>query len=466
MLIRFSVENFLSFKDRVVFSMIPSKGTLKSTHKSDPIKGISTLKSSIVYGANASGKSNLLKAIAFGKRLILRGTKPDQIIKFQNFRLDSKSIKTNSRIEYEFQSKGKNYAYGFVFNSKQISEEWLYEISKKADSKIFERNTELDEPFDLENILKKNKIEEHKQFLKFIAKGTPNNQLFLTEISTRKVKENVSDISDLLNALDWFQNSLKVIFPEDKYNEGVKYELQEDSKLQITFEELLKYFDTGIDSICLEKVEIEKIEFPAKLFEKIKEDMLSPKFENINATIVSSNKNTVYFVSKKGDDVIIHRLVSKHHIKGLKDSTYFDMSDESDGTNRIIDFIPLIIDLLNGDNVFLIDEMERSLHPNLFYDLIDLFLSRCENVNSQLIVSSHESTLLTQKLYRKDEIWFIVKDKDGASQLHSLEDYNVRFDKEIRKDYLLGRFKAVPRLGNRNNLTVLPKIKTDAKGKT
>ncbi len=133
------------------------------------------------------------------------------------------------------------------------------------------------------------------------------------------------------------------------------------------------------------------------------------------------------------------------------------MSQESDGTNRIIDFIPLIIDLLNGDKVFLIDEMERSLHPNLFYDLMDLFLSKCANFNSQLIVASHESTLLTQKLFRKDEIWFIVKDQEGSSHLHSLEDYNIRFDKEIRKDYLLGRFKAVPRLGNRNRLTVLPK---------
>ncbi len=147
MLIRFSVENFLSFRDRTVFSMIPGKGTLKNSHKSKPVKGITTLKASIVYGANASGKSNLLKAIAFGKRLILKGTKNDQSIRYQNFRLDSDSIQGNSRIEYEFQIKGKNYAYGFVFNSTEIIEEWLYEINKKNDSKIFERNAKLLESF-------------------------------------------------------------------------------------------------------------------------------------------------------------------------------------------------------------------------------------------------------------------------------------------------------------------------------
>jgi AAA15 family ATPase/GTPase len=100
--------------------------------------------------------------------------------------------------------------------------------------------------------------------------------------------------------------------------------------------------------------------------------------------------------------------------------------------------------------------MERSLHPNLIYDLIDLFLSKSKNINSQLILASHESSLLTQKLLRKDEVWFTVKDKDGSTKIHSLEQYNIRFDKQIRKDYLLGRFKGIPRIGNRNKLTVLP----------
>lgn len=455
MLIRFSAENFLSFSDKQYFSLLPGKGTLKSEHKTKKVKGVSVLKTSILFGANASGKSNLIKAIDFGKKLVLRGTKIDTKIDFQKFRLDNNLIDKNSRIEYEIQHNGKNYAYGFVFNSNEIVEEWLYEIGLKTEIKIFERNQNLKNSFDLDYILKNNKKAEEQQFLKFIAKGTPNNQLFLNEVRTRKVKENVSKIDDLLNIIDWFQNSLKIIFPDDKYNEGLKFELKEDESLLTTFEEFLKYFDTGINGVCLEKIDYESVDVPKLILNKIKEELLNKKSENFRASILS-NRNTTYFLTIKDEDLVVHKFMTKHKVLGKSELEKFDTSDESDGTNRIMDFIPLMMDLLKGDNVFIIDEMERSLHPNLIYDLIDLFMSKGINVNSQLILASHESSLLTQKLLRKDEVWFVVKDSNGSSRLHSLEEYNIRFDKEIRKDYLLGRFKAIPRIGNRNKLTVLP----------
>lgn len=455
MLIRFTVENFLSFKERQSFSLIPGRGTIKSEHKTKAIKGISVLKTSVIFGANASGKSNLIKGINFGKKMILKGSKAEQKIDFQNFRLDKNYTNKNSRIEYEIQHNGKNYAYGFVFNTNKIVEEWLFEITKKRDKMIFERDDSSKEIFKLEYLFGRNKKEDEKQFLKFIAKSTPNNQLFLNEIRTRRVKENVSNIEDLTNVIDWFQNSLKVIFPDDKYKEGLKFELKEDEKLLTSFEEFLKYFDTGISGVCLEPIDYDSIEISMFVLNKIKEDLLNKKSENIRATILS-NKNTTYFISTKEDEVIYHKFMTKHKSVGNKSEELFDTSDESDGTNRIIDFIPLLMDLLKGDNVFIIDEMERSLHPNLIYDLIDLFLSKSKNVNSQLILASHESSLLTQKLLRKDEVWFTVKDTDGATKVHSLEQYNIRFDKQIRKDYLLGRFKAIPKIGNRNKLTVLP----------
>lgn len=454
MLIRFSVENFSSFSDRQVFSLLPGKGTLKSEHKTKKVKGTSLLKTAVLFGANASGKSNLIKAIDFGKRLVLKGTKSETKIDFQNFRLDLETQNKDSRIEYEIQHNGKNYAYGFVFNTDVIKEEWLYEISIKNENKIFERNIKEKEIFDLDNILKNIKSNEEKQFLKFTAKGTPNNQLFLNEIRTRKVKENVSKIDDLLSVIDWFQNSLKIIFPDDKYNEGLKFEIKQDEELLTTFEQFLKYFDTGINGVCLERVDFESVDVPKSILNRIKDDLLSKKSENSRASILS-NQNTTYFISVKDNDLVFEKFMTKHDVKGKIELEKFDTSDESDGTNRIMDFIPLLMDLLKGDNVFIIDEMERSLHPNLIYDLIDLFISKAINVNSQLILASHESSLLTQKLLRKDEVWFVVKDNFGSSKLHSLEDYNIRFDKEIRKDYLLGRFKAIPRLGNRNKLTIL-----------
>ena len=247
---------------------------------------------------------------------------------------------------------------------------------------------------------------------------------------------------------------MKIIFPDDKYNEGLKFELKQDEELLTTFEEFLSYFDTGINGVCLEKVDFESVDVPKQILNKIKEDLLSKKSESIRASILSS-KNTTYFLSIKDNDLVFEKFMTKHSVKGKKELEKFDTSDESDGTNRIMDFIPLLMDLMKGDNVFIIDEMERSLHPNLIYDLIDLFISNATAVNSQLILASHESTLLTQKLLRKDEVWFVVKDNYGSSKLHSLEDYNIRFDKEIRKDYLLGRFKAIARFGSRNKLSIL-----------
>ncbi|MGF7233179.1 AAA family ATPase [Arachidicoccus sp.] len=436
--------------------MLPGKGSLKADHKTSKLNGISVLKTAVLFGANASGKSNLIKAIDFGKKLVLRGNKPEKPIDYPKFRLDKQSSTNDSRIEYEIQHKGKNYAYGFTFNNELIKEEWLYEIGAKKEVKIFERNFSNKEIFNLDYIIQKLKKEEERQFLRFIAKGTPNNQLFLTEIRTRKVKENVSKIEDFLNVIDWFQNSLKVILPDDKYNEGLKFELKQDVELLTTFEEFLSYFDTGIDGVCLEKVDVENIDIPKPLLVKIGEDLLSEKSESIRASIISKG-NTTYFLSVKNGDIVIEKFMTKHKVKNATSPEKFDTNDESDGTNRIMDFIPLLMDLLKGDNVFIIDEMERSLHPNLIYDLLDLFLSKSTGINSQLVLATHESSLLTQKLLRKDEIWFVVKDNFGASRLHSLEQYNVRFDKEIRKDYLLGRFKAIPRIGNRNKLTAINK---------
>lgn len=450
MLIRFTVENFLSFKDRTSFSMIPGKGTLKKDHKTNSVNGVSVLKVGVAFGANASGKSNLIKAIAFGKRLVIEGTAPGMPIEFSKYRLDLASRENGSRLEYEIQTGGKNYAYGFVLNNGAVMEEWLYEISKKGETKIFER---LPDEFDASYLVNLQNTQEEKQFVHFLCKATPKNQLFLHEVMTRNLNGNVSDIHDLENVLHWFLVTLTVIFPHDKYKSGIKLMAADDNQLKQYYTELLRYFDTGIDTICLQPVRENKTNIPNQLLEQIKIDLT--KQNSFDAKISLTNGRDNFIISLDGMELLIKKLMTQHTIIGSAEDAYFDIADESDGTNRIIDYIPLIIDLLKGSKVFIVDEMERSLHPNLIYDIFDLFLDNCENINSQLIVSTHESSLLTQKLLRKDEIWFVVKDRQGASSLHSLEDYNVRFDKEIRKDYLLGRYRGVPRLGNREKLDSL-----------
>ncbi len=453
MLIRFSVENCFSFLERATFSMIPGLGRLKKEHINARKHGVTTLKTAIAFGANASGKSNLVKAIALGKQMVVSGTLTGPKVAYAPYRLSKDAVIRNTRLEYEIQAGRKNYAYGFVFNDERIVEEWLYEITNKEEKMLFERSDT--NTFDIAPLLHKNTKAEHKQFLQFVAKATPENQLLLREMIVRRVRENVEDIRDVIAVYNWFEQSLKVLLPNERYKEGISTELVNNEQLHNIFEQLLDYFGTGIDGIELQDVDVKSLNVPQQLLEQIRNDVFAKR----NARVILQTSENTFFFSKDKGALQIQKFMTKHKIRGTKDYEFFDTKDESDGTNKIIDFVPVLIDLLRGNNVFVIDEMERSLHPNLIYDIFDIYLRSATDVQSQLIVTTHESSLLTQKLVRKDEVWFITKDENGT-QLHSLEEYNVRFDKEIRKDYLLGRYKAIPRLGDRDEALACIKLNT------
>ena len=155
--------------------------------------------------------------------------------------------------------------------------------------------------------------------------------------------------------------------------------------------------------------------------------------------------NVTYAIIKDENNKIkTYCLTSKHKMIDSDSFAYFEINEESDGTQRLIDLIPAIIDLFKGNKVFVIDELDRSLHPKLSNSILNIFLNGTSNVKSQLIVTTHETSLLNLKNIRKDEIWFIEKNKNGEASLYSLEEFKPRFDKEIRKNYLLGRFGAIP----------------------
>ncbi len=455
MLIRFSIENFLSFKDRTEFSMIAGRSNLHKNHiiASDNSDDIPLLKTSILYGANASGKSNFVQALEFAKRFILRGTRADnQPIVFKNFRLDTTAMASPSRMEFEIKHKGRCYAYGFVIDSHEVKEEWLYQIfKKKKDRLVYQRTrSESNRPvFDLSGI--HCETEKEKLFLQFTADGTRRNQLFITECRTRNVKDNVGDLGDILNVIDWFQNSLKIIFPQSRA-EGIEFELQEDQNILKVFQTLFDHFNTGIQGIELVKVDLPEIK---EIPEELKERLLADMSENTRALITGLDNITYALRKTEEGSIDAVKMMTKHSVQGSETPALFEVDEESDGTQRLIDFIPALIDLFQGGNVYVIDEIDRSLHPNLTYELIQLFLTTPHRENSQLIATTHESSLLSQKLLRKDEIWFVRKDEKGISSFYSLQEFKVRFDKEIRKDYLLGRYRAIPIFGSRSKLDIL-----------
>lgn len=455
MLIRFSIENFLSFKDKQTFSMLPaSKIRVKKHHKTKPMQGISVLRASVIFGANASGKSNLIKAIEFGK-LIIESKEPATILaKFNQFKLDPMNKQRNSSIEYEFQHGGKNYAYGFVFNSTQIVEEWLYIISKKGQELIFERTINKEKHFDLSGLFKVNEDQDHRNFLEFFAKSTPKNNLFISEVKNRNVIENVTDITDLQNTIDWFSNTLEVVYPNPQ--SFAFFSLLKQPKIHEMFNKIFKIFGFGIDGVEFKEIKVSQSNLGSEFVESLHNELLKDKLSNTlsptnNIIFLSNNAKDQYFIVSLSENngLKLEQLKTKHE---LSDGTevLFDVSEESDGTRRIMELFPLFIHYFLSNKVFIIDELERSIHPKLIFNIFSLLLDMGIETNSQLIVSSHEAQILSEDLLRKDEIWFVDKNNAGESALASLSDYTMVHIKSLLKDYLIGRYKGIPYFADNN----------------
>ncbi|MBM6782718.1 AAA family ATPase [Bacteroides mediterraneensis] len=456
MLQQFIVENFLSFKNKEVFSLQPGKGSLKKSHKVEAIKGQWILKSAAIFGPNAGGKSNFVKAIELGKKLVLRGTRTDDLIDYYPFRLSSDSNKKDTTLIYHILCNNKKYEYGFKYNAELIKEEWLKQITKKTVYTIFQRNVEKS-IFDISYLIKQNPKEEESQFLSFFAKATPQRQLFLHEVLSRNIRDNVSNINDLESVINWFANSLKVIFPDTPYKQGVLLEAVDDNDLKRGFGALLRYFNTGVDGVKLIDVQFDKLGIPQDLQRAIKTDLSKSNSDEAFGTL--RFEDNLFLINFIEGEIKAKKLMTVHKKIDNEGIELFSLGDESDGTKRLFDYIPLILDLVQGGKVFIVDEMERSLHPSLIQQIIKLFYKYSEGTSSQLIFTTHESSLMNQKIFRKDEIWLMKKSSNGISSFGRMDElYNVRFDKMLQNSYLNGDYGAVPKFETEDELKKLFEI--------
>lgn len=453
MLQQFVVENFLSFKNEEIFSLVPGKGSLKKEHKIEPCKGQWVLKSAAMFGANAGGKSNFVKAIELGKKLVLRGTRPDDLIDFYPFLLSSDGKKKDTKIVYHLICGGKKYEYGFKYNAERITAEWLKHITKNSSTTIFERETDLS-MFDISYLLKLNPKDEEMQFLSFLAKATPQRQLFLHEVLSRNIHDNVSNIKDLDVVIDWFANSLKIIFPDTPYKQGVLLKAADDNDLKRGFGALLRYFNTGVDGVKLIEVQFDKLGIPHDLQRAIKTDL--SKLNNDESFGALRFGDNLYLINCSDGEIKAKKLMTVHKKMDGEAVELFSLGDESDGTKRLFDYIPLILDLVQGGKVFVVDEIERSLHPSLIQQIINLYYKYSAGISSQLIFTTHESSLMSQKIFRKDEIWLMTKDANGISSFGRMDSlYNVRFDKMLQNSYLDGEYGATPTFGTEEEINRL-----------
>lgn len=443
MLLRFQVENFLSFNERQNFSMIASQIRNKPEHVFIK-KNVELLNLSAIYGANASGKTNLIKSINLFKHIVINGV-PANITQTY-FKENTKNKNKPTIFEVEFIKNDFVYAYGIKMNlnKRKIEGEWLYQIfpNKNDETIIFEReinNEEFSIKFN-ETLI----TEEDKDRFNFITNDLKNNfdTLLLNEMNRNKNIDKDSSLYSFKEVFDWFLKDLKIYFPNDHITK-FDYVIDKRKDNNNNIDKIISSFDTGITDISLQKIEKSEIEeiIPFDLISNMIEDIRNKNKDvsDIDGVVARTNKDFFQLSNITSNDFDVETIKLKH---GINNITY-DFREESDGTRRLFDLLEILL-VEDENKVFIVDELDRSLHPNLTYKFIEFFYEIAAKKNIQLIFTTHESKIMDLNLVRQDEIWFIEKNKENESKIYSLENFKERYDKRIEKAYLDGRYGAIP----------------------
>lgn len=430
MIVEFSIQNFRGIKDEVVLSFIPENtDRLQDYYIIEPIEGFKLLKMGLLYGPNGSGKTTILKALDFLRDLVLKpAEKRTEELSFKPFLFDAKTPRENTFLKLTFIHNGYRYVYDLAFNQEYIVSESLSKYFTNQPTNIFKRSTHVKEKFTTIKFGQKAAINKNQKEV------LEANTLWNSTVLGGYLKTNIQSV-ELEESITWFKQVLKPLITYKTDLLGFvssKIEKQEiDKKLVVEF---LRRADFKISDVFIEtKKEVlpeELIDFMSYLKEKGKLD------EDTGKTVdeKSHSVKEVLFEHKveKDDDITLYRL---------------PLQDESSGTQRYYQFSGLLELMLKQESVFLIDELESSLHPDLLLHFLLVFLANAKQ--SQLIATTHYRELLMQRdIVRHDAIWFTEKKKDGSTDLYSLADFDSTV---IRKDtgsiynaYISGKIGAIP----------------------
>lgn len=440
MLMRFSVANFMSFGYKLNENgvLAPTEYHLyagRSEQHSERIlrcQERKVLKFSSIYGANASGKSNLIRAVDAGKRIVLNTM--DGVDFADKFcKSDSSNAENPTYFEYEFTIGEKCLAYGFTVCLKDhhVLSEWLYEISTPQEHVIFERVVAEDEYyFDEAMFCEEKSIQQFRFFIE--DANRIQHTLLLYEIKRRNMREKGFDIFN--QVFDWFRYHLVLVYPDTKIGES--FLLFQDSNKNLT--DILKYLDTGITDYDLR--EINETAFKEYFSdEELADTILKGKNYGKRKGIFNIGGTLLELDYDGAEQKKITKLMFQHG----KDDGKYEYGEESDGTQRLIELLAVILDD-DEEKVFMIDELDRSLHPQMTIKFVETFLKFSAEKATQMIITTHESNLMDLNILRRDEIWFAEKEQDNSTILYTLEKFKIRYDKVVAKDYLAGRYGAVP----------------------
>ena len=413
MLVQFTVENFLSIRDKVYLSLEPSKD---SEHPENLItKGdYKAVNSVAIYGANASGKSSLFKAITVAL-IMIRNSNNVQItdkLPMTPFKFDFESRNKPTSFEFTFIAKdGRKYIYGFSATTEKIVEEYLYCYNTSKPTLLFDLNENEKPKF---NRAYKVKLEAAYQM-------NTANKLFLATATTWNVECTKSPFEWLAESIDTFTDVMElggVAFEKYRIDENRKY-------IEFT-KNLLKQADINISSIEVDAKEV--VGGPALPFQIVVQGKIIPPNEGKHYDVEITTGHTV--VDENGE----------------KTEFSLTLQEESIGTQLLFFYGPLLKDAFEKGKTIVLDEIDKSMHPSLVKFIMNLFRDPDVNKNgAQLIVTTHETGILSLDMFRRDQIYFTEKDsKSGVTDLYSLDEFSVRKTENIEKGYLMGRYGAIP----------------------
>ena len=416
MLIQFSVKNFKSFKDKQIFSMEAGSGNenlenIITINESDE----RILKTTALYGANASGKTNLISAFAsaiFMIRLSNNRQPGEKLMQMEPFAFDDKTKNEPCEFEFIFYTDNSKYVYGFKADKNKIYEEYLYQYLSAKATRIFERTGE-DYKF----------LQSDEGKLNAIKSQNLENKLFLSTATTWNYDKTRAPYL-------WFATMIDTYIGGNEFNPNSIEAYNNDDENESLKKFTLKLLEQADIVIKDYDIEIEETEMDDRMIMQLKNMNVPPKVIVPKTKVIKSITMAHEIIDDKGNMKIYN----------------LDITNESSGTKIIFAMAPLLKDVFERGKIFAIDEIERSLHPSLVEMIIKFFHNpEINKGNAQLIFNTHDTNLLSLDLFRRDQIWFAEKDpKKGATELYPLDDFSVRKTENIQKGYLNGRYGAIP----------------------
>jgi AAA15 family ATPase/GTPase len=432
MLLQFSMSNYRCFKEEIKLSMIASNYD-KSTREAEnvvylPEFDLRLLKSAVVYGANASGKTKLIEGMAFMKYFILQSSKESQIkdqIPVDPFRLSEATEDAPSVFEMIFIHRDTMYRYGFEADRKQIHAEWLFHKPGTKEVELFYRegqHFELnDRKFKVKDLIDRDRIRANALLLSVAANWND------------KLAEQI---------LEWFHRFNTISGLKEEGYEGYSIDrFQQSAANKQAMLNMLKEAGLGIDDILIKKLDMDNL--PKDMPDEVKSFLRQQKAEKEDAEFFS-------------DLITVHKKYGED--KGMATGKVpFSMNEEeSSGTRKFFALTGPVLETLQKGEILVADELANKLHPNLTCKLIEIFNSPSKNPhNAQLIFNTHDTNLLGSGLFRRDQIWFTEKDRYGAATLYSLNDFkssDVRKGESYERNYIKGKYGAIPFLGDFEHL--------------